>query len=242
MSGHSKWSTIKRKKGAADAKRGQIFTKLGNTIAIAAKSGGDPSMNPALALAIDKAKQVNMPSANIERSIKRGTGELGGGIIEEIVYEGYGPSAVGIIVECATDNRNRTSSEVRAAFSKHGGNMAENGSVSYQFDHRGIIEIKTSDSDASTLSAIDAGAIDVDDSDGEILVVYTDAKELKMVQDALKTAGENVQSASLGYVPQNLVTVDDEKVVQKVMNLMDVLDDLDDVVETYTNFDPVSDE
>src|SRR5215217_2424766 len=160
MSGHSKWSTIKRQKGAKDAARGALFTKLGNNIAIAARAGADPEMNFSLRLAIDKAKASNMPMANIQRSIDRGSGKLGGAQIQEVMYEGYGPGGVAILVECATDNLNRTYPEVRLAFSKHGGNIAEKGAVAFQFDHKGMIRVKATGDDL-LMQAIDAGAEDV---------------------------------------------------------------------------------
>jgi len=238
MSGHSKWSKIKRQKGANDAKRGAVFTRLGNQIAIAAKQGGgDPDLNPSLALAVEKAKAENMPNDNIDRSIKRGTGELGGGIIEEIMYEGYGPDGVAIMIACATDNRNRTYADVRTAFTKNGGNMAETGAVGYLFDRKGVIRFKKSeDPDADQLLAIDAGAEDMFDEE-DLWVVHTDAKELNTVRENLKAAGLNVDSADLSFVPKTTMIIDDEKQQNKVIRLMDVLDELDDVVDTYTNFD-----
>src|SRR6478752_8097716 len=173
MSGHSKWSTIKRQKGAKDAARGALFTKLGNNIAVAARAGADPEMNFALRLAIDKAKASNMPMANIQRSVDRGSGKLGGAQIQEVMYEGYGPGGVAILVECATDNINRTYPEVRLAFSKHGGNMAEKGAVAFQFDHKGMIRVKGGGDDV-LLQALDAGAEDVQEetAEGES-VIYT---------------------------------------------------------------------
>jgi YebC/PmpR family DNA-binding regulatory protein len=237
MSGHSKWAKIKRGKESEDAKRGAIFTKLGNAIALAAKTGGDPSMNPSLALAVQKAKEANMPNANIDRSIKRGTGELGGAIIEEMMYEGYGPGGVAIIVECASDNRKRTYADVRTAFSKHGGNIAETGSVSFQFGHKGVIEIaKSGDDDSDQLAAIDAGAEDVADGEDH-WVVYADMKQLHEVKKKLETAGLKVNQAELAYVPKEPLHIDDESTQNKIMRLLDILDELDDVVETYTNFD-----
>jgi YebC/PmpR family DNA-binding regulatory protein len=238
MAGHSKWSKIKRQKGANDAKRGKMFTKLGNNIAVAAKASGDPDMNPDLAMAIQQAKDANMPNNNIEKAIKRGTGELGGGPIEEIRYEGYGPSGVAVIVECATDNRNRTSADVRNAFTKNGGNMAETGAVAYQFEHKGVIEVKkTGDDDADQLVAIEAGADDIIDED-DIWVVQTDMKQLHTVREALTKVDLEVKSAKLEYVPNNTVEIDEDK-SDKVIKLMDALEDIDDVSETYTNFDIV---
>lgn len=237
MSGHSKWAKIKRGKAVEDAKRGAVFTKLGNAIAVAAKTGGDPTMNPTLALAIQKAKESNMPHANIERSIKRGTGELGGNVIEEMMYEGYGPAGIAVIVECASDNRNRTSSEVRTVFSKNGGNMAENGAVSFQFDRRGVIEAdKSGDDDADQMAVIDAGADDVVD-EGDSWTIYTEQKALHEVKKSLESAGLKVQEASLAFVPQNIVNITDEGDKAKVMKFMDAMEELDDVVETYSNFE-----
>ena len=235
MAGHSKWAKIKRDKGANDAKRGAIFTRLGNAIAIAAKNGGDPTMNPSLALAIDKAKAANMPNSNIDKAIKRGTGELGGDIIEEYMFEGYGPGGVGIIVEAASDNRNRTTTEVKTAFNKNGGNMAESGSVAFQFQRKGVITVKASGEDA-LLTILDAGAEDATEDEGEI-VVYTEMKQLGAVRDAIKEAGLEVGDAELQYVPNDTITVDDEAQAKKIMKIMDAIEELDDVVNTFSNFD-----
>ena len=234
MSGHSKWQTIKRKKGAQDAKRGQEFTKLSNAIAVAAREGEDPETNFRLRLAIDKAKQANMPNSNIEKAVARGSGKDGSAQVEDFLYEGYGPGGVAVIVEGVTDNRNRAASTIRTAFNKNGGNMADTGAVSFQFDRRGIITIETSDVDEITLAAIDAGAEDVFDEDG-VLTVYTDPKQLKQVQQQLQDY--NVKSADLGYVPHNIIKIEDVATAKKVVNLMDVLEDIDDVTATYTNFD-----
>lgn len=235
MSGHSKWAKIKRDKGANDAKRGAVFTKLGGAIAIAAKGGGDPDMNPSLALAIEKAKTANMPNANIEKAIKRGTGELGGDIIEEYMFEGYGPGGVGIIVEAASDNRNRISTDIKTAFSKNGGNMAESGSVAFQFVRKGVITVKATGEDA-LLTVLDAGAEDAVEEDGEI-VVYTDMKQLGSVRDALKEAGLEVADAELQYVPNESMMIDDATQAKKIMKVMDAIEEIDDVVNTFSNFD-----
>jgi len=235
MAGHSKWAKIKRDKGANDAKRGAIFTRLGNAIAIAAKGGGDPSMNPSLALAIDKAKAANMPNSNIEKAIKRGTGELGGDIIEEYMFEGYGPGGVGIIVEAASDNRNRTTTEVKTAFNKNGGNMAESGSVAFQFQRKGVITVKAS-GEVALLTVLDAGAEDATEDEGEI-VVYTEMKQLGAVRDAIKEAGLEIGDAELQYVPNDTITVEDEAQAKKIMKIMDAIEELDDVVNTFSNFD-----
>jgi len=240
MSGHSKWSTIKRQKGAKDAARGALFTKLGNAVALAARGGGDPEMNFTLRLAIDKAKAANMPMANIQRSVDRGSGKLGGAIIQEVLYEGYGPGGVAIMVECATDNLNRTYPEVKLAFSKHGGNIAEKGAVAFQFDHKGMIRVKGS-GDELMLQALEAGADDVQDEQSESgeaeSIVYTDAKELAKVRDNLKAAGVEIIEAELTYVPNNTVAVEDANTAGKIMRLMDALDACDDVTNTHVNFD-----
>lgn len=235
MSGHSKWSTIKRQKGAKDAARGALFTKLGNAIAIAARNGADPEMNFSLRLAIDKAKASNMPMANIQRSIDRGSGKLGGDQIQEVLYEGYGPGGVAILVECATDNLNRTYPEVRLAFSKHGGNIAEKGSVAFQFDRKGVIRVKGSGDDLM-LTVLDAGAEDAQEEDDE-LVVYTDPKQLSTVRQNLEQAGVNILEAEITFVPNNTVKVDDAITAGKIMRLMDALDSVDDVTNTHVNFD-----
>ncbi len=235
MSGHSKWSTIKRQKGAKDAARGAVFTKLGNMIAIAARGGADPEMNFSLRLAIDRAKAANMPNANIQRSIDRGSGKLGGEQIQEVMYEGYGPGGVAILVECATDNVNRTYPEVRLAFSKHGGNIAEKGAVAFQFDRKGVIRIKGAGEDL-LLQVLDAGAEDAIEEEGET-IVYTDPKELAKVRDNLQNADIEVVEAELTFVPNNTVQINDEVTQGKVMRLMEALEGLDDITNTHTNFD-----
>jgi YebC/PmpR family DNA-binding regulatory protein len=240
MSGHSKWSTIKRQKGAKDAARGALFTKLGNAVALAARGGADPDMNFSLRLAIDKAKAANMPLANIQRSVDRGSGKLGGAQIQEVMYEGYGPGGTAILVECASDNLNRTYPEVKLAFSKHGGNIAEKGAVAFQFDRKGMIRVKGGGDDLM-LQALDAGADDVQDEpneDGEAeAIIYTDPKELAKVRDALKAAGVEILEAELTYVPTNTVEVNDAATAGKIMRLMDALDACDDVSNTHVNFD-----
>jgi YebC/PmpR family DNA-binding regulatory protein len=237
VSGHSKWAKIKRGKASEDAKRGAAFTKLGNSIAIAAKNGGDPNFNPTLALAIDKAKQANMPNANIDRSIKRGTGELGGDAIVEYTYEGYGPGGIAIIVETASDNKNRISTDVKTAFSKNGGNMAETGAVAFQFTRKGVIRVEvTGDMDEAILTVLDAGAEDAFDSDGE-LIVYTDMKHLHSVSTKLEEAGLNVTEADLQFVPNDSMIISDEIIARKAMKLLDALEEIDDVTNTFTNFD-----
>lgn len=237
MSGHSKWSTIRRQKEITDAKRGAVFTKLANAITIAAKKGGDPSMNFSLRLVLDQARAANMPNANIQRAIDRGTGKLGGAAIEEVTYEGYGPGGIAVIVECATDNKNRTYPDVRLAFSKNGGNMAEPGAVAFQFDRKGEIRAEfAGDIDEAMLLAIDAGAEDAEIDSGQI-VIYTDPKQLSAVRDALQAAGFSVKEAELTFVAKNTVEITDTDVARKVMNLMDALDSLDDVTNVHSNFD-----
>ncbi len=237
MAGHSKWAKIHRGKAIEDAKRGAIFTKLGNGIAIAARAGSDPDMNFSLRLAIDKAKAANMPAANIQRAIDRGSGKLGGAQIQEVMYEGYGPGGVAILVECATDNINRTFPDVRLAFTKHGGSIAEKGSVAFQFERKGMILVKETGEDL-LMSALDAGAEDVEEDDGET-TIYTDPKKLAEVRDNLKNNGVEVAEATLAYVPKNTVEITDSSTAGKIERLMDALDSLDDVSDTHVNFDIV---
>lgn len=234
MSGHSKWSTIKREKGAKDAKRGAVFTKIGNQIAIAARGGADPAMNSNLALAIEKAKQANMPNANIQRAIDR-VSDKNAAVLEEITYEGMGPQGVGIIIETATDNKNRTFPDVRNALTKNGGRIADAGSVMFQFARKGVIQVAATGEDA-LLTILDAGAEDAVEEDGEI-TVYTDQKDLAKVRQAILDAGLTVKEAELQYVPNAQVTIDDPEIAQKVLKVMDALDDLDDVVNVHTNAD-----
>jgi YebC/PmpR family DNA-binding regulatory protein len=234
LSGHSKWSTIKRQKAAKDAVRGAVFTKLGNAIAIAARAGTDPETNFSLRMAIDNAKAANMPQANIQRSIDR-VKDKSAAQLQEVLYEGYGPGGTAILVECATDNTNRTYPDVKLAFSKHGGNIAEKGAVAFQFERRGMIRVQGTGDDV-LMQALDAGADDVQEEDEES-VVYTDPKELAKVRDSLQAAGLEVASAELTYVPNNTVAISDAATAGKVMRLMDALDDLDDVTNTHVNFD-----
>lgn len=231
MSGHSKWSTIKRQKAVTDAKRGAVFTRLGNMIAIAARGGTDPLMNSTLAMAIEKAKAANMPLANIERAIQR-VSDKSAAQLHELTYEGYGPGGVAILVECATDNINRTYPEVKNAFNKKGGSIAEKGAVSFQFDRKGVITVKATGEDA-LLTVLDAGAEDAVEQDGE-MIVYTDQKELAKVRDAIKASGIEIVDAELSYIPNATVQVDEEK-QQKLFSLLEALEDLDDVVNTHSN-------
>lgn len=232
MAGHSKWSKIKRDKGANDAKRGAIFTRIGNMIAIAAKGGTDPAMNPSLAMAIEKAKQANMPKDNIQRSIDRAA-DKNAAVLEEVTYEGYGPGGVGIIIETATDNRNRTYPEVRTALTKNGGTIADAGSVMFQFTRKGVIRVNASGEDA-LLAVLDAGAEDASEDEGE-LIVYTDMKDLHAVRQAIVDAGLEVIDAELSYVPNNEVPLADEDAEAKLMKILDAIEDVDDVTNVHTN-------
>jgi YebC/PmpR family DNA-binding regulatory protein len=240
MSGHSKWSTIKREKGAKDAARGAVFTKLGNALAMAARSGTDPDTNFSLRLAIDKAKAANMPMANIQRAIDR-VKDKNAAQLQEVLYEGYGPGGVAILVETATDNINRTYPEVRLAFSKHGGNIAEKGSVAFQFDQKGMIRVRGVANDDLLMQAIDAGAEDVQEENSGESVIYTNAKDLAKVRDALKEAGIEITEAELTYVANNTIEVTDESTAGKIMRLMDALEEIDDVTNTHVNFDIADD-
>lgn len=243
MSGHSKWSTIKRKKGAEDAKRGKIFTKLAKEIVSAARDGGgDPAFNPALRLAVDKAKAANMPKDNIERAIKKATGELdGGAAIEDITYEGYAPHGIAMLIECSTDNRNRTLSDVRRIFNKQGGNLAEQGAVGWMFDQKGYITVEPGNMDADDIFmiAVEAGADDVE-VEGEEIEVYTPPTELHAVMKALEDEGLKVNEATLAQFAQNEVEIDPKDAIT-IMNLVELLEDLDDVDKVYSNL-KISDE
>ncbi len=236
MSGHSKWATIKRQKGANDAKRGALFTKLGNQIAIAARTGTDPATNSSLAMAVDKAKAANMPLVNIERSIQRAA-DKSAAQLEEILYEGYGPGGVAILVEVATDNKNRTYPEVRLAFTKNGGNMAEPNSVAFQFGRKGMIRVAGGGEELE-LAAIEAGAEDiVEEAENDETVIYTAQNDLAKVRESLKSVGTEVVEAELTYVPNNTLEISDPETARKIVNLMNALEDLDDVTSTHTNFD-----
>lgn len=238
MAGHSKWSTIKRQKGVNDAKRGAIFTRIGNQIAIAARGGTDPGMNPALALAVEKAKAANMPNANIQRAIDR-VNDKNAAVLEEVVYEAMGPGGVGIIIEAATDNKNRTFPEVRTAVTKNGGRMADAGSVMFQFNRKGVIRVDATGEDA-LMTVLDAGAEDAAEEDDE-LVVYTDQKDLAKVRTAVVESGLNIKDAELQYVPSMQIQIDDSEVAAKVLKVLDAIDDLDDVVNVHTNADITAD-
>lgn len=234
MSGHSKWATTHRQKAIVDAKRGAIFTKIGNQIAIAARGGTDPATNSALAMAIEKAKAANMPNANIQRAIDR-VNDKNAAALEEVMYEAYGPGGVGIIVEAATDNKNRTYPEIRTALTKNGGTMADAGSVMFQFTRKGVIRVAATGEDA-LLQVLDAGAEDaVEESGG--LTVYTDMKDLAKVRAALVQAGLNVEDAELQYVANNDVPVGDIETARKLMKVLDAVEELDDVTNVHTNAD-----
>jgi len=237
MSGHNKWSTIKHKKGAADAKRGKVFTKIIKEISVAAKlGGGDPAANPRLRTAIDKAKGENMPKDNIERAIKKGTGGMEGVTYEETTYEGYGPNGVAVLVEVMTDNRNRTVSDVRSIFTKCNGNMGETGCVSWIFDKKGLIVYdKSTDFDRLFESALEAGADDVSEEDGQIEVL-TDPSAFMEVRDALENAGFKHESAEITMIPQTMVKLEG-KAAESMLKMMDRLEDNDDVQNVYANFD-----
>ena len=234
MAGHSKWATTHRQKAIVDAKRGAAFTKLGNMIAIAARSGTDPAMNPSLGLAIEKAKAANMPLANIQRAIDR-VADKNAAALEEIVYEGYGPGGVGVIIEAATDNRNRTYPEVRTALIKNGGTMADAGSVLFQFTRKGVIRVAATGEEA-LLTILDAGAEDAVEESGAY-TVYTDMKDLAKVRQALIDADMKVEDAELQYIANNDVPVGDAEVARKLLKVIDALEDLDDVVNVHTNAD-----
>lgn len=239
MAGHSKWSNIKHRKGAQDAKRGKLFTKLGKELTIAAKeAGGDPNFNPRLRLAIDKAKAANMPKDNLERAIRKGTGELEGVDYMEIRYEGYGPEGTAFIVEVVTDNKNRSASEVRTAFSRKNGNLGTDGAVSWMFQRKGEIVVAAEgvDADELMMAALEAGAEDVKDEDGEFTVL-TDPADCNTVSEELKKAGYNVTEAEVAMIPDNKVQITDLDTAKKVMALYEALDDLDDVNDVYSNFD-----
>jgi YebC/PmpR family DNA-binding regulatory protein len=239
MSGHSKWAQIKRQKGANDAKRGQIFTKLAREITVAARQGGgDPESNFRLRLAVQRARGMNMPQENIQRAIARATGAGDGAAnLEEVTYEGYGPGGVAILAEALTDNRNRTVAEVRNVFARNGGSLGENGSVAWLFEPRGVVTVDLDghDPDEVTLQAIDAGATDVN-QDGSILEVYTEPEDIEAVRRALEGAGLKVEGAERTFVPKTTVALDDQKSTQ-VVRLLERLEDLDDVQDVHANLD-----
>jgi len=238
MSGHSKWHTIKHKKGAADAKRGKIFTRIIKELTVAARNGGgDPDMNPRLRTIIADAKQVNMPADNIKRAIRRGTGEEEGVNYEEIMYEGYGPGGVAVIVDTITDNRNRTVSEVRHIFGKYGGNLGEANSVGWMFDKKGLVVVGKAKAQEDTLmsAALDAGADDMKD-EGDVWEVTCSPESHQAVLDAIKALGVEPERSEVAMLPQNYVTIEGKTVAQ-MMKLMEALDECDDTRNVWTNAD-----
>lgn len=242
MSGHSKWSTIKHKKGAADAKRGKIFTKHAKLVEIAAREGGggDPDMNAALKAAIDNAKADNVPNANIDRAVKKGTGELKGDITVGVIYEAYAPGGTAVIIECLTDNKNRTLGNVRSAIEKNGGKWAESGSVMFMFEQKGVIVAKGSMNDELELELIDVGAEDIQ-VDDELITVTTDMATWNNARDLLKEKGFEVEEAGLKYVPQQEVPVADLETAQKLMRFLEIIEEDEDVSDVHSNAD-ISDE
>ena len=239
MSGHSKWSTIKRKKAAIDAKRGKIFTTLIREIIIAARAGGgDPDSNPRLRHAISSARDANMPQDNIKKAIMKGTGEVPGTTYEECTYEGFGPGGVAIFIEVLTDNKNRTVADIRHLITKYGGNLGENGSVSWMFDKKGQIILTRDNQDEDTLfeAAIDAGAEDFEAVD-DAFIVTTDPADIMSVRSALENKGYYVESSKVEMLPKNLHKIDDEK-SKKAISLLDEIEDHDDIKSIYTNFEP----
>jgi YebC/PmpR family DNA-binding regulatory protein len=239
MSGHSKWSTIKRKKGANDAKRGKIFTRLIKEITVAARSGGgDPEGNPRLRSAIISAKADNMPKDNIARAIKKGTGEIAGEVYDEILYEGYGPGGVAVLVECMTDNRNRTVADVRHYFTKSNGNLGESGCVAWMFEKKGLILVdkETASEEELMDQALEAGAEDIVEEDSEFQI-FTAPEELDDVRDALEEAGVVFLEASVSMIPKNTVDVTEEKVGRALLKLLENLEDHEDVQNVHANFD-----
>lgn len=238
MAGHNKWSKVKHIKGAADAKRGRIFSKLSKEISLAARSGGDPAMNARLRSAINAAKAQNMPGDTIERAVKKGTGELGGAAIEEIVYEGYGPGGAALLIEVATDNRNRAANDLRSLLTKNNGTFADAGSVAYMFQRKGEIRLDKAgiSEDALMEAALDAGADDVQD-DGEEWVVYTPTDKLFAVAGALRDKNINSKAQSLIYVPATTIPVADLATAKQLLHLHEILDDYDDTQNVYANFE-----
>ena len=238
MSGHSKWAQIKRAKGVTDVKRGQMFTKLGREISVATREGGpDPQMNARLRLAVERARAGNMPLDTIERAIKRAAGASGEGSLDEISYEGYGPGGAALLIEVLTDNRNRTVADVRSAFTRAGGNLAEAGAVAWQFQQRGVVTIEASDQDPDEVGlwALDAGADDAK-VEGEVIEVYTEPSNIEPVHKALEQRSVKVVSAEVAMVPTTIISLDPQHAAQ-TLRLMEKLEDLDDVQKVYTNLE-----
>lgn len=239
MAGHSHWAQIKHKKAKIDAQRGKLFAKLIREITVAVRSGGsNPDTNPRLRTAIENARKANMPMETVERAIKKGTGELGGENYEEVIYEGYGPNGIAVMVIAASDNKNRTTSEVRHIFSKHGGNLGSSGCVSYLFDKVGLIQIHMENlkEDEIYEKAIDCGAQDIE-VDGSTVLIYTSSEELYSVKECVEERGLIVEKAEITYKPISTVRVEDTETAKKIIKLLDALDDLDDVQSVISNFD-----
>lgn len=237
MSGHNKWSKIKNKKGTEDARRGKIFTKLGRNISVAVREGGDnPDYNPALKAAIDKAKAENMPNDNIERAIKKASGDTNGANFERIIYEGYAKDGVAVIVDCLTDNKNRTAPDIRHIFDKNGGNLGTDGSVMFMFNRKGLIEIEKNgiDFDELMLEVIDLGAEDVSDED-DVYQIITSVEDFQNVLDGIKKSNYKISKADISYLADNLIDAQESNNKQ-IMKLIDALEDNDDVQEVYTNW------
>jgi len=238
MAGHSKWANIKHKKAKEDAKRGQVFTKIGRKITVAAKEGGaDPEANVKLRLAIDEARAVNMPNDNIERAIARAVGGIEGATYSEVFYEGYGPGGVAIMLDTLTDNRNRTAGEVRHRFSKYGGNLGESGCVAWMFERRGLLVVERGsvDEDEVMLQALEAGAIDVV-VDGDVIEVHTDPSDFLNVKEELENGGLQFLGTEISFIPQNTVKIPEDK-VESVERLIELLEELDEVQEVYSNYE-----
>ncbi len=239
MAGHSHWAQIKHKKAKVDAQRGKLFSKLIREITVATRLGGpNPEFNPRLRTAIEQAKRANMPMETIERAIKKGSGELEGEVYEEVIYEGYAPGGVAVMVLATTDNRNRTSSEVKHAFSKHGGSLGSSGCVSYLFERKGLIEVPAQSISEEEIfeKAVEAGAEDIQ-TGNEVHLVYTTPETLYDVKEALEKSGVNVEKAQITWVPTSTVSVDDPDTAKKVIRLIEALDDLEDVQQVIANFD-----
>jgi len=238
MSGHSKWSQIKRQKGAADIKRGAIFSKLTNAIILAAKNGGDPGSNFTLKMAVEKARAANMPKETIDRAIKRGTGEEAGTQIAEVLYEAIGPGGIGIIIEAATDNKNRTTAGIKNILSTYGAKLASTGAVAYLFSKMGKLLVETLGQDKETIELliIDAGAEDFDDQN-DVIAVYTKPNELEIVKKALEGQGLVIKEASLSWEPKSMIEVTDKSAASKTLQLMEAIENLEEVTAVYANFD-----
>lgn len=240
MSGHSKWKQIKRQKGVTDLKRGKVFSQLSKMITIAAKNGGDPDFNPSLRIVIEKAKKSNMPADNIEKAIKKGTGELEGASIEEVTYEGYGPGGIALIVECTTDSNNRTVSEIKNILSKNGGRFGESGSVKWMFDRAGFLEIGIPvpgmDKDAIEMNIIDAGAQDFVEA-GDSLIVYTKPEDVYKVKENLERKKIAIHDTGFEWRPKNRIKIEDEDIKKRIEQLFDAIDAHDDVNDIYSNME-----